>query len=244
VEALGDDVTGWSVGDEVFGSVGKRYQGEGTFAEFATMSTGTIARKPASLDHADAAAIPVAGATALTIVETASVSAGDVVVAIGATGGIGSYLVQLAAKRGARVLAISSAANADYARKLGAAEVVDYAAGDVVEAVRSLAPDGVDVVAEMHAGDDTARLAELVRSGGRVVSAVGGADEETLKARGIAAANVSGIVATDPLGTLVGMLERGEIVSPEIQSFPLAESAVAFEQVGSGHTRGKIVVTP
>ena len=244
VEALGDGVTDWAIGDEVFGSVGKQHMGEGTLAEVATMSTGTIARKPATVDHADAAAIPVAGVTALTMVEAASVSESDVVVAIGATGGVGSYLVQLAATRGARVLAISSAANNDYARQLGAAETVDYAAGDVVEAVRSLAPDGVDVIAEMHGGDDTARLAELVRSGGRVVSAVGGADEETLKARGIEAANVSGMVATDPLVTLVGMLERGEIVSPQIRRLPLAETADAFAQVGSGHTRGKIVVLP
>ena len=208
------------------------------------MSTGTIARKPASIDHTDAAAIPVAGVTALTMVETASVSDGDVVVAIGATGGVGSYLVQLAAKRGARVLAISSAANADYARKLGAAGSIDYAAGDVVEAVRSLAPDGVDVIAEMHGGEDTARLAELVRSGGRVVSAVGGADEETLKARGIEAANIMGMVSTASLETLAGMLERGEIVSPEFRTFPLTEAAEAFEQVATGHTRGKIVVVP
>ena len=99
---------------------------------------------------------------------------------------------RLAAARGARVIAISSAENADTARKLGAADVVDYAAGDVVEAVRSLAPVGVDVIAEMYGGDDTARLAELVRSGGRVVSAVGGADEETLKARGIEARTSAG----------------------------------------------------
>ncbi|HWL90064.1 MAG TPA: NADP-dependent oxidoreductase [Actinomycetota bacterium] len=244
VEALGEGVIELSLGDEVFGSVGKRHLGEGTFAEFATMSTGTIARKPASIDHTDAAAIPVAGVTALTMIETASVSDGDVVVVIGATGGVGSYLVQLAAKRGARVLAICSAKNADYARKLGAAEVIDYEAGDVVEAVRSLAPDGVDVIAELHGGDDTARLAELVRSGGRVVSAVGGADEETLKARGIEAANIMGMVATEPLELLAGMLERGEIVSPEIRTYPLAEAAAAFEQVASGHTRGKIVVTP
>ena len=244
VEALGDGVTEWAIGGEVFGSVGKGHLGAGTFAEFATMSTGTIARKPESIGHADAAAIPVAGVTALTMVDAAAVSDGDVVVAIGATGGVGSYLVQLAATRGARVLAISSAENADYARKLGAAETIDYTAGDVVEAVRSLVPDGVDVIAEMHGGDDTARLAELVRSGGRVVSAVGGADEETLKARGIEAANVSGMVATESLGTLVGMLERGEIVSPEIRSFPLSGSAAAFAQVGSGHTRGKIVVLP
>jgi NADPH2:quinone reductase len=244
VEALGAGVTDRAIGDEVFGSVGKSVLGEGTLAELATMSAGTIARKPAAIDHPDAAAIPVAGVTALTMVEAAAVSEGDVLVAIGATGGVGSYLVQLATKRGARVLAVSSAENADYARTLGAVEVIDYTAGDVVEAVRSLAPDGVDVIAEMHGGDDTARLAELVRSGGRVVSAVGGADEEALKARGIKAANVMGKVATGPLETLAGMLERGEIVSPEIRSFPLAESADAFEQVGSGHTRGKIVVLP
>ncbi len=244
VEALGEGVLELSIGDEVFGSVGKRHLGEGTFAELATMSTGTIARKPASIDHTDAAAIPVAGGTALTMVETASVSDGDVVVAIGATGGVGSYLVQLAAKRGARVLAVNSAENADYARKLGAVEVIDYDAGDVVEAVRSLAPDGVDVIAEMHRGDDTARLAALVRSGGRVVSAVGGADEETLKAQGIESANIMGMVATEPLELLAGMLERGEIVSPEIKTSPLAEAAEAFEQIASGHTRGKIVVLP
>ena len=244
VDALGEGVIELAIGDEVFGSVGKRHLGEGTAAGSATMSTGTIARKPASIDHTDAAAIPVAGATALTMVETAGVADGDVVVAIGATGGVGSYLVQLAAKRGARVLAISSAANADYARKLGAAGSIDYAAGDVVEAVRSLAPDGVDVIAEMHGGDDTARLAELVRSGGRVVSAVGGADEETLKARGIEAANIMGMVATASLETLVGMLERGEIVSPEFRTFPLTEAAEAFEQVATGHTRGKILVVP
>jgi NADPH:quinone reductase len=125
VEALGEGVTGWSIGEEVFGSVGKTSLGEGTLAELATMSTGTVARKPASLDHADAAAIPVAGVTALTMVEAASVSEGDVVMAIGATGGVGSYLVQLAGKRGARVLAVSSAANAEYARKLGATDVID-----------------------------------------------------------------------------------------------------------------------
>jgi NADPH:quinone reductase len=244
VDALGDGVTGWSIGDDVFGSVGKMVLGEGTFAEFATMSTGTSGRKPASVEHIDAAVIPVAGATALTMVEAASVSAGDVVVAIGATGGVGSYLVQLAAKRGARVLAVCSAENADYARKLGATGAIDYAAGDVVDAVRSLAPDGVDVIADMHRGDDAARVAAVVRRGGHVVSAVGGADEEALSARGIEAANITGRVATEPLEALISMLERGEIVSPPVRAFPLADAAEAFEQVGSGHTRGKIVVVP
>ena len=244
VEALGEGVIELAIGDEVLGSVGKRHLGEGTAARSATMATATVARRPASIADTDAAAIPVAGVTALTMVETASISDGDVVVAIGATGGVGSYLVQLATKRGARVLAISSAANTDYARTLGAAEAVDYEAGDVVEAVRSLAPEGIDVIAEMHGGDDTARLSELVRSGGRVVSAVGGADEETLKARGIEAANITGMVSTASLETLAGMLERGDLVSPEIRTFPLAQAAEAFAQVATGHTRGKIIVAP
>src|SRR5688500_15782955 len=154
VDALGEGVVELAIGDEVFGSVGKRHLGEGTAAGSATMATATIARRPASIADTDAAAIPVAGVTALTMIETASVSDGDVVVAIGATGGVGSYFVQLAAKRGARVLAISSAPNTDYARTLGAAEAVDYEAGDVVEAVRSLAPEGIDVIAEMHGAGD------------------------------------------------------------------------------------------
>jgi NADPH:quinone reductase len=244
VDALGEGVIELAIGDEVFGSVGKRHVGEGTAAGSVTMSTATIARRPASIDDTDAAAIPVAGVTALTMVETASVSDGDVVVVIGATGGVGSYFVQLAAKRAARVLAISSAVNADYARKLGAAEAIDYQTGDVVEAARSLAPEGIDVIAEMHGGDVTARLAELVRSGGRVVSAVGGADEETLKARGIEAANIMGMVSTASLEILAGMLERGELVSPEIKTIPSEEAAEAFAQVATGHTRGKIILTP
>ena len=244
VEAVGEGVLDRTIGDEVFGSVGKRYLGEGSLAEYATMSTATIARKPASVHDAQAAGIPVAGVTALTMVEAASISDGDVVVAIGATGGVGSFLVQLAANRGARVIAVSSGANAEYARRLGASDVVDYGAGDVVEAVRSLASDGVDVIAEMHGDEGTARLAELVHPGGRVVSAVGGADVDTLKARGLEAVNVQGMVATEPLETLAGMLERGEIQIPEIGTFPLDQAADALEQVGSGHTRGKIIVVP
>ena len=185
VEALGDGVTDLSIGDEVFGSVGKMYLGEGTFAEFATMSTATIARKPGSVDHPDAAAIPVAGGTALTMVDTVPSPTVTSWWRSGRRAGSGatSCSSPRSAARGSSP--ICSATNAGYARTLGAAEVIDYAAGDVVDAVRALAPDGVDVVAEMHRGEDGARLAELVRSGGRFVSAVGGADEDALKARGV-----------------------------------------------------------
>jgi NADPH:quinone reductase-like Zn-dependent oxidoreductase len=244
VEALGEGVDSLKIGDEVFGSVGKMYLGEGTVAEFATMSTATITRKPAFIDHALAAAIPVAGVTAQTLVDALKLADGQVVVAIGASGGVGSYFIQLAAARGAHVVAVCSSENVDYVRALGAAEVIDYAAGDVADAVRASHPDGIDAVAAMH-GDaqDTAKLAEQVRSGGHVASAVGSADVDGSAGRGIEGTNVMGRVTTASLELLAGMLERKEITSPEIRSFPFADAGKAFAEVATGHVRGKVVIT-
>jgi NADPH:quinone reductase len=203
VDAVGPGVDAIAVGDEVFGSVGKPLMGEGTLAELATMSTATIAAKPASLGHADAAAIPVAGVTAYRMVEAAAIVDGHTVVVIGATGGVGSYVVQLAARLGARVVAVNSAANAEYARSLGAADVIAYDDSDVVEAFRARYPDGIDPVADLHRDQDlVARLAESVREGGHVISATGGADVEATAQRGIDGVNVMGNVATAPLEAL------------------------------------------
>jgi NADPH:quinone reductase len=245
VDTLGEGVDGWTIGDEVFGSVGKSYLGEGTLAEFVTMSTATVGRKPVSIDHTVGAAIPTAGVTALMMVDALRLSEGHVVVAIGATGGVGSYLVQLASGRAARVVAVCSTANVDYARRLGAADVIDYTEGDVAEAVRSRYPDGIDAIADMHGGqEDVARLAEQVRSGGHVASAVGAADAEALRVRGIEGTNLMGRVTTESLEALAQMLERGVITKPEIGSSPLADAGQALAAVATSHTRGKIVVTP
>jgi NADPH2:quinone reductase len=244
VDAVGADVSDWSAGDEVFGSVGKMVLGEGTLAEFVTMSAGTIARRPPSLGHTDAAAIPTAGVTALITADALGLGDGQIVVTVGATGGVGSYFVQLAARRGAQVVAVCRGENADYARRLGAAEVIDYAAEDVAEAVRSRYPDGIDAIADMHGDKEgLARLAEQVRSGGHVASAVGAADADALSARGIEATNVMGLVTTGSLQTLSSMVEASEIAIPEVRSFSLTDAGDALAAVATGHVRGKIVVT-
>jgi NADPH2:quinone reductase len=244
IDAVSSGVSGLSVGDEVFGSVGKRHLGEGTLAEFTTMSASTIARKPSILEHATAVAIPTAGVTALIMADALAFGEGQTVVAIGATGGVGSYLVQLAARRGARVVAVCHGENGDYARRLGAANVVDYTTGDIVEAVRSKYPDGIDAIADMHGDKEgLARLAEQVRSGGRVASAVGAVDAEALGGRGVEATNIMGRVTTESLEALSGMLAAGEIAAPEIRSFTLAEAGDALAAVATHHVRGKIVVT-
>jgi len=244
VDAIGSGVSAWSVGDDVFGSVGKGYLGEGTLAEFVTMSAGTIARKPSTVEHATAAAIPTAGVTALNMIDALALGEGQIVVAVGATGGVGSYLVQLAARRGARVVAVCSGENADYARRLGAADVVDYTTGDIAEAVRSKYPDGIAAIADMHGDKDgLARLAEQLRTGGHVASVVGAADAEALGGRGIEATNVMGRVTAGSLEALLGMLVAGEIAAPEIRSFSLAQAGDAMAAVATHHVRGKIIVT-
>jgi NADPH2:quinone reductase len=244
VDAIGAGVIAWPVGDEVFGSVGKSYLGEGTLAEFVTMSADTIARKPSTLEHTIAAAIPTAGVTALIMADALAVGEGHTVVAVGATGGVGSYLVQLAAKRGARVVAVCRGENTGYARRLGAGDVIDYTTGDIAEALRSRYPGGMDAIADMHGDKEgLARLAEQVRSGGHVASAVGAADPEALRGRGIGATNVVGLVTTESLETLSRMLAAGEIASPEIHSLSLADAADALATLATGHVRGKIAVT-
>jgi NADPH:quinone reductase-like Zn-dependent oxidoreductase len=243
VDAVGEGVGGYAVGDEVFGAVGKPFLGEGTLAEFVVVSAGTVTRKPSSLDHTVAAAVPTAGVTALNMADALELSEGQTVVAVGATGGVGSYLVQLAARRGARVVAVCSGENADYARGLGAIDVIDYSAGDVADEVRSRFPDGIDAVADMHGdAEQLAKLTEQVSSGGHVASIVGAADVDSLGARGVEAENVQGRVSTASLEVLVGMLEAGELVAPEIRTYPLTNAGEALAAAGTSHVRGKLVV--
>jgi NADPH2:quinone reductase len=244
IEAVGGGVSAWSVGDNVFGSVGKTYLGGGTLAEFVTMSAGTVAGRPSVIEPAVAAAIPTAGVTALIMADALALGEEHTVVAVGATGGVGSYFVQLAARRGARVVAVCRGENADYARRLGAVDVIDHAGGDVADAVRSRYPDGIDAIADMHGDKDgLIRLAEQVRSGGHVASVVGAADPEALGGRGVEGTNVQGRVTTGLLEALSSMLVAGEIVAPEIRSFPLAEAADALAALATHHVRGKHVVT-
>ena len=135
--------------------------------------------------------------------------------------------------------------NVAYARSLGAADVIDYTADDIVDAVAGRYPDGITAVADMR-GDKAivARLAEKVREGGHVASAVGSADPEASAKRSIGATNVQGVVTTYELERFLGLLERKEVALPEVRTFPFIETGNAMTMIGSGHVRGKLVVLP
>ena len=242
VDALGSGVHGFSVGDPVFGVNGKMFFGEGTLAEKTTASSGTIAKRPVSLSDVDAAALPLAGVSALMCVDAAAPKPKDVVVVVGASGGIGSYAVQLAKLRGAHVIGVTHPANIDYVKGLGADEVIDRTAGAVVDALKSKHSDGVAAI--IDAGGDAASLAalsEAVRKGGTVISMKGAAAPDELAKRGIKGVNIQTQINTERLETLAKLSTDGKLKAPRIHKFPLDKANEAFKDLGQ--TDGKLVIT-
>jgi len=241
IDALGPNVQQFKVGDHVFGVTGRMVLGEGTLAERTAASTGTIAKRPQALGDVDAAAMPLAGVSALMSVEAAAPKPNDVVVVIGASGGIGSYAVQLAAIAGARVIGVTSSANQEYVKSLGAHEVIDRTAGDVLDALKSKHPDGVaSIIDTASDAPSLARLSQVVRSGGTITSMKGSAAVEELAKRGITGVNIATQVTTARLAHLADLAAGGKLKAPRIRTFPLEQAGDAFKVLGS--SGGKLVV--
>ena len=246
VEQVGPGVTQWGVGDEVFGQFNKPVAGEGTYADYVVVPVGgLIARKPASIDFAQAAALPTAGLTALESVNAVAPRGGDTVLIVGAAGGVGSYAVQIAAHRGARVIATGRQGREEYLRSLGAGEVVDYTTSDIVETVKSTHPEGIDGLIDVVSRDPALlqRNAQVLRPGGRVASAMGAVNSEALAQQGIEGTNIMAGSATGPHGLeeLAAMVTTGELKVPIAHVFSLEETPQALAQLQSG-VQGKLVL--
>jgi NADPH2:quinone reductase len=244
VQAVGPDVAEFAVGDAVFGVSAKPFVGEGTFAEYASVPASGLARKPADLSPAEAAALPHAALTALAAVDGADPQSGQVVLVVGAAGGVGTIVSQLASGRGATVVAVTSAANAEQARSFGAAEAVDYTTADAVDQLRERHPDGFDALIDMHSdADEFARYASLVHSGGIAVSTRGpaGAAAPQIEAGGVrfAAANRA---APERLAEISEAIEAGTLRVPPIKTFSLDQTSDALTEMANGHVRGKLVI--
>jgi NADPH2:quinone reductase len=235
-------VHGFSVGDPVFGVTGKMFLGEGTLAEKATASAGTIAKRPHSLSDVDAAALALAGVSALMCVDAADLKPKDVVVVVGASGGIGSYAVQLAKLQGAHVIGVTHSANLDYVKGLGADEVIDRTEHSVADALKAKHSDGVAAI--IDTASDAASLAALsvaVRKGGTVVSMKGAAVPAELEKHGVKGVNMQTQMNTQRLETLAKLAADGKLKAPRVHKFPLDRAAEAFELLGK--TDGKLVIT-
>lgn len=242
VERLGENVAGFLVGDEVFGLVQRPFMGQGTLAEHQTFGASDVAIKPARLGFREAAALPTAGLTAFAAVDALEPREGQVVVVLGATGGVGSYAVQLAVAKGARIVAVSRGGRAGYARSLGAADVVDYTVADATQLLHERYPDGIDAVLDFAGQRElVAAIAGLVRTGGRVVSTVGAADAEALAARGITGINANR-AGTDRLPELADLVTAGQLRLPELTTFSLDDGDQALAAQAERRVPGKIVI--
>ena len=241
VAAVGDEVDGFAVGDEVFGAVGKTYAGEGSFAQFATVNAGIAARLPSSVSPEQGAALPTAAGTALAAIDALDVAAGDTIGIVGAGGGVGSYAVELAANRGLRVIAVTRGENDAYLRSLGAADVADYTTtDDEVELLRSKAPDGLAGIIDLfHDAAGAAPFAALVRPGGVIASPVAMGLEQALADEAVRGVVVQ--AAHGRVGELGELAAKGQITVP-IEVVPFEEANAAIDRQASKMVRGKLVL--
>ncbi|HET6393404.1 MAG TPA: NAD(P)-dependent alcohol dehydrogenase [Blastococcus sp.] len=246
VEAVGDDVRDVRPGDEVLGWF------EGSFAEYARATADRVVPKPANLTFEEAAAVPMAGETALRAIrDVGRVQAGDRVLINGAAGGVGSFAVQIAVALGAEVTGVCSTRNVDLVRSLGAAHVIDYGVDDFTDGSRRY-----DVLLDNVGGRPLGRLRRALTPTGTLVANAGGSPGHLFGPIGaiLRVVAVNGIVRQrlrplpspwrrDDLLAVTQLIEAGRVVPVLDRTFPLADTAAGLRHVEAGHARGKVVIS-
>ena len=246
VEAVGSSVTGFKPGDAVFGI------GEASFAEYARARPDRLAPKPANLSFDQAAAVPISALTALQAVrDHGQVQAGRRVLIVGASGGVGTFAIQIAKSFGGEVTGVCSAAKVDAVRALGADHVIDYSSDDFADGEHRY-----DVILDIGGNRRLAHLRRALTPRGRLVIVggetdgrwLGGVDRQfrALLLSPFVGQKLGTFVAsenTEDLMVLRGLIDSGRLAPAIDRSYPLSEVAAAIRYMLDGHTRGKLVVT-
>ncbi len=252
VAALGDGVSDFAVGDRVFTPTNHGQGGQGSYAEFAVAAIDRVAPIPDTLSFAEAASLPVATLTAWQGLFTrANVSAGQQIMIHGGSGGLGSFAVQFARIKGARVAATCSTDNVDYLKTLGVEKVIDYRTQRIMDEAKSWAPEGLDYLMNAVGDSTLPKGLELVKGGGTYVSIPTLVDDGDMAASAVdaAAKNVTRVFSTmddqntaRTLDRIAQLIASGEITMPPIREYPLSAVADAHAALETGHTRGKVVL--
>ncbi len=245
VVAIGDDVERFGVGDEVFGIA------DGSFAEFAVAKEHKLAHKPASITHEQAAVASISGITALqALADIGKVEAGQHVLVIGASGGVGNYAVQIAKAIGAYVTGVASTAKLELVRSLGADDVIDYTADDYLDGSRRF-----DLIIDIGGRNPLRRLRKALTSAGTLVI-VGGEGGDRLTggmARQIGALlwspfvsqRLTMFISTEDhrfIDRLAEFIERGEVTPPVGARYALEDAPAAIADLAAGRAEGKSVI--
>jgi NADPH:quinone reductase-like Zn-dependent oxidoreductase len=248
VEAVGAGVTRFRPGDEVFGWSGGL---GGAFAEYASVAEDALVAKPAKLTFEQAAAVPMAGTVALLAVrDHGKVQAGQKVLVNGASGGIGTFAVQIAKSLGAEVTGVTSTRNVDLVRSIGADHVIDYTKEDFAQTGQRY-----DFILDNVANRSLSDLRRALTPKGTLVPNGGGFDHRWIAGGGrlirakasfaFGTQRVATFVASskqENLSALTDLIEAGKVTPVIDRTYPLSETPRAIGYVGEGHARGKVVI--
>jgi NADPH:quinone reductase-like Zn-dependent oxidoreductase len=235
IVALGENVSGWKVGDQVFSR--PDIARDGTYAEYIVVRASEIARKPAKTNWQEAAAVPLTGLTAWqSLIQFAKLKAGERVLIHAGAGGVGIFAIQLAKSLGAYVYTTTSTRNVNFLRELGANEVIDYTRQDFSE-LRDL-----DVVFDTLGGDVQAKSWQTLKRGGRLVSVANPPDEKIAERHGVTPLFCFVQPNAAQLTELAKLIDDGKIKVVIDSVFELKDIAKAHEKSEGGRARGKIVL--
>src|SRR5437764_6921282 len=234
VEKTGANITKLKVGDAVYGypTFG------GGWADYVTVKEWEVAAKPKSLNFVEAASVPMGALTAWqALVDVAKLQAGQTILIHGGSGGVGSFAVQIAKARGARVIATASTANQDLLRQLGVDVAIDYTKTRFEDVTKD-----VDAVLDPVGKETLARSYDVVKKGGVVMSLVARPDPVELKKRGIHGAGISVHPDADDLTEIAQLIDSGKLKPVVTQVLSLNDAIRAQQQAATHHTRGKVVL--
>lgn len=241
VEETGEGVTRFRKGDRVFGQMLHSPVGEGSYAEYVTVpEDAVIAKAPQQISLIDAAAAPTAGMTAMQMLDTSGLQQGQTLLIVGATGGVGSFVIQLAAARGIQVIATaSSPEKAKQAKGYGAAETIDYKIAPVEKQVSTLHPEGVDGLIDLVSNADTFhKLASIVKENGTALTTMFVADEK----QQVKGGNFETKGTPASLDALSKVIDAGVLKIPVDRKISLAQAAAAIAESREKKSKGKTII--
>jgi NADPH:quinone reductase-like Zn-dependent oxidoreductase len=243
VERVGAGVDHVAVGDEVFGHVLLAPPIMlGTLAEYALLPAASVVRKPANLDFSAAAALPLAAAAAVAAVAAIDPRPDQTVLVNGASGGVGSYVVQLLGARKVKVVATGSPDQRERLTGLGATTVLDRAAGPIGAQVRAVHSGGVDALINLAGNADEEIPLDAVARGGKVATTTMGPSESALTAAGLTGTNVMAAPVRETTEPLAAQSAAGELTIDVTTVLPFDQADQGLATLASGQAKGKIVV--
>jgi NADPH:quinone reductase-like Zn-dependent oxidoreductase len=236
VEKAGSKITKFKAGDPVFAYVS--LDNSGGYAQYALATEREVAPKPQSLTYVQAAAVPIVAMTAWqALIDTAKLGSGQTVLIHGGSGGVGSFAIQIAKARGAKVIATASTQNQELLKQLGADVTIDY----TKEKFEDLAKD-VDVVLDSVGGDTLERSYGVIKKGGFISTLVSRLDQAELQKHGVRGAEIWVKPNSAELAEITKLIEEKKIKVIISQVLELKDAAKAQQQAATHHTRGKIVL--